>query len=60
MDIVFIIVSLVFVVITFFSEGFSGFVGFVLSLIVFGFSLGLFCSRWIRPGKVKEKKIPRP
>ena len=60
MDIVLIIVSLVFVVITFFAEGFSGFVGFFLSLLVFGFSLGLFCSRWIRPGKVKEKRIPRP
>lgn len=59
MDIVLVIVSLIFVVITFFTEGFSGFVGFVLSLLVFGFSLGLFCNRWIRPGKVKEKRDPR-
>ena len=60
MDIVLIIVSLLFVVITFFAEGFAGFVGFILSFLVFGFSLGLFCSRWIHSGKVKEKRVPRP
>ena len=59
MDIVLIVFSFLFVVVTFFTEGFFGFIGFLLSFFVFGFSVGLFASRWIHVGKIRKERVPR-
>ena len=59
MDVVLIVFSLLFVVVTFFAEGAFGFIGFLLSFFVFGFSVGLFASRWIQVGKIRKERVSR-